>query len=286
MNRIAFAFALLAAFATAALAHEGPRVWIGNEAGRVTTYTSDIDIDPTVYIPSRLFGTDLEPFFGVYTTEFPGYEVRQDGGNVSPGTTFGFNITGPLLYYDAASQTFVTVAEAFGPPLPGPVPQMAITLGASIRATAAGPAAGFNFFSFNVIGDHSHLAYTLLGDGVTASDGPAGVYALSLELTSPALATSQTYYLLIGKDVEQTDDLFAEAWTVALQTLVSDAVPGDLDCSGTRDAADVAAFVQALIDPTAYAAAHPNCNAGRADVNQDGTVDGRDVQAMVRLLVN
>lgn len=281
MNRFMAYFIALGIAVAPAAAHEGPRIWLGNVAGQVATFTSDNDLDPTVYTPLRLFTTELQQFFGIYTTEFPGYEVRQDGGDVDAGTTFGFNITGPLLYFDDATDTFVTVAEMFGPPQPGPVPQMAVSLGATIRTTNAGPVAGFNFFTFHEIGDHSHLSYTLLGDGVNAGGGPAGVYALPMNVASATLATSETYYLLIGKEVAETAPLFLDAYAIAQITLVPAEMPGDMNCDGAVNEADIPAFVLALLDPAAYSAAYPGCDPTRADLNTDGESDALDLQPFV-----
>jgi len=60
---------------------------------------------------------------------------------------------------------------------------------------------------------------------------------------------------------------------------------GDLNCDGVRSLADVAAFILAVTDPTAYAATYPGCDIGRADVNGDGTADGRDVAALVTQVI-
>lgn len=60
---------------------------------------------------------------------------------------------------------------------------------------------------------------------------------------------------------------------------------GDVDCNWTVDLDDVAPFVQALLDPAAYNAAHPGCNIQRADMNGDGEIDGRDIQAFVNELL-
>lgn len=258
------------------MAHTGPRFWIGNVDGRITTYTSDDDHNPTVYTPCRIFGTELTNLAGIYTVQFPGYEVRKDGGNVSPGTTFGFNLTGSALYFDEITETFVTVEEMFGPPEPGPVPQIAISQGANIRSTNGGPVNGFNFFTFNSIGDHSHLSYTLLGDGVTASDGPSGVYAISLELTSTSLTTSDIYWLLIGKDVAQNDPLFQLAVEVAQDAFLGADVAGDIDDDSDVDEDDVAAFIAVLLDAP-FNSEHIN----RCDLNEDSAEDGRDVQPFV-----
>ena len=267
-------------------AHEGPRIWIGNVGGTITTFKSDNDLDPTVYTPSRLFTTEFEEIFGIFTTDFPGYEVRQTGGNVTGNTTFGFNIVGPALYFDDATDTFIAVQAMFGPPEPGPVPQLAITEGANRRDTAGGTVSGFNFFTFNSIGDHSHLSCTLLGDGVNPVDGPTGVYAIPLNLTSNALATSETYYLLIGKEVEVNDPLYQSAITVAQVTLVPEVVPGDMDCNGALNELDVAPFLLAVISPTEYAAAYPECDVLIGDMNDDGVVSGLDISLFISDMVN
>jgi len=60
---------------------------------------------------------------------------------------------------------------------------------------------------------------------------------------------------------------------------------GDMDCNWTVDLDDVEPFVQALLAPAAYNAAYPDCNIDRADVNGDGAIDGRDIQAFVNELL-
>ena len=47
-------------------------------------------------------------------------------------------------------------------------------------------------------------------------------------------------------------------------------VCGDLNCDGVRDENDVDAFVLALVNPTDYATAYPDCNVLNADCNGDG----------------
>src|SRR5262249_31852328 len=54
--------------------------------------------------------------------------------------------------------------------------------------------------------------------------------------------------------------------------------PGDLNCDRSVDAADVGAFVLALLDPAGYRATYPSCDINNADLNRDGSVDGLDVQ--------
>ena len=55
-----------------------------------------------------------------------------------------------------------------------------------------------------------------------------------------------------------------------------------MNCDGAVNAGDVVPFTQAMLDPAAYQAAHPTCNMNGADVNADGFIDGRDVQALTQ----
>lgn len=286
MRLFSMIIAILTIAAAPVAAHEGPRIWIGSVDGKVTTFTSDNDLDPTTYEPARLFTAQLQEFFGIFTAEFPGYEVRQTGGDIPPGTTFGFNITGPLLYFDDFTDTFVTVQAHFGPPQPGPTPQMALSLGMNIRTTGSSPVTGFNFFTFHEIGDHSHLSYTLLGDGLSAGGGPTGVYAIGLELESAEIMSSEIYYLLIGKDIAESDPLFQQAHAVAQATLVPSEVPGDMNCDGAFDEGDIPAFVLAIISPDAFGVTYPGCDPERADMNGDGESDALDTQGFTNALLN
>jgi hypothetical protein len=61
--------------------------------------------------------------------------------------------------------------------------------------------------------------------------------------------------------------------------------PGDANCDGTVDFFDIDAFLQALFDPSGYAAAYPACAPlGTADVNNDGSVDFFDIDGFLAIL--
>ncbi|TWT45464.1 hypothetical protein RAS1_18890 [Phycisphaerae bacterium RAS1] len=61
---------------------------------------------------------------------------------------------------------------------------------------------------------------------------------------------------------------------------------GDANCDGAVDVLDINDFVQALIDPAAYGAAHPCCDRLCAtDVNQDGGVNVLDINAFVQCIL-
>lgn len=61
--------------------------------------------------------------------------------------------------------------------------------------------------------------------------------------------------------------------------------PGDMDCSGVVDADDVAPFIQALLDPDGYDAAHPDCDKDLADINADAARDGDDIALFTQCLL-
>ena len=54
-------------------------------------------------------------------------------------------------------------------------------------------------------------------------------------------------------------------------------VPGDLNCDGVLNTADIGPFSLALVDPAAYGAAFPTCSPSRADLNGDGANNGIDI---------
>ncbi len=68
--------------------------------------------------------------------------------------------------------------------------------------------------------------------------------------------------------------------------VVSRGRPGDLDCNGVWDGRDIAGLVLALLDPSAYAAAYPDCDPLLADLNGDDTVDGQDVPLFIERLLS
>lgn len=230
------AFAVLG-FAAPALAHPGPRVWIGSDSAGLATFTSDNDLNPTTFSQSRVFiaGVDEDtetsngrldevvPGSGVFSSSFPGYQVRTDGaGGLATGSSVGFRIAGPLLAFDAANHAFKTTSALYG----ANAPQIGVSSGANLAKTSDGPVNGFSFFTYNSAGDHAHLAMTLYGDGANPVDGPHAVYALPLQLTGAGLADSQPYYILLGRDIGSSDAVFQDALSTATSTLVPEPAMG------------------------------------------------------------
>jgi len=65
----------------------------------------------------------------------------------------------------------------------------------------------------------------------------------------------------------------------------SNELPGDMNCDGSVDTADIDGFVLAVVNPAGYAAAYPDCRVENADCNGDETVDTADIDAFVMLVV-
>ncbi len=58
-----------------------------------------------------------------------------------------------------------------------------------------------------------------------------------------------------------------------------------MNCDGTLNFADIPLFVDAVLDPAAFDAAHPSCDSSQADVDESGTPNGLDVQVFVQSLL-
>lgn len=61
--------------------------------------------------------------------------------------------------------------------------------------------------------------------------------------------------------------------------------PGDMNCDGKVNGADILGFVAALDSPGAYSALHPVCNVTNADMNGDRYQDGIDLPMFVTALL-
>jgi hypothetical protein len=61
-------------------------------------------------------------------------------------------------------------------------------------------------------------------------------------------------------------------------------LPGDLNCDGVVNFADINPFVLALSNPAAYASQYPNCQILNGDINGDGAVNFADINPFVALL--
>jgi len=114
------------------------------------------------------------------------------------------------------------------------------------------------------------------GDGCVTEPWPVDLAADARYVDDPDMPDT-------GRGVTPIADLGAYEYG-ATSTIPPTPCPGDLNCDGVVDAADVGAFVMALIDPTGYPAAFPGCPWLGADLNNDGAVDFEDINPFVEVL--
>jgi hypothetical protein len=62
-------------------------------------------------------------------------------------------------------------------------------------------------------------------------------------------------------------------------------IPGDMNCDGMPNGADIQPFLLALSDPAGYASNYPLCDVNRGDMNTDTSVDIDDVPGFVAWLL-
>jgi len=61
---------------------------------------------------------------------------------------------------------------------------------------------------------------------------------------------------------------------------------GDLNCDGLINGKDVQAFTFAVVDPGTYGTTYPNCNILQGDTNNDSAVDLNDIPSFITLLLS
>ena len=60
--------------------------------------------------------------------------------------------------------------------------------------------------------------------------------------------------------------------------------PGDMNCDGNVDAADIVPFARLLVQPIGYSISLPTCNAANGDFTGDFEVDGNDVAGFMNAI--
>ncbi len=78
----------------------------------------------------------------------------------------------------------------------------------------------------------------------------------------------------------------ASEWLSFQHNAAAVPTPGNMNCDGNVDIDDVVLFVEAVLDPVAFDAAHPDCDSSHADVNGDTEVNGGDVPGFVACVLN
>lgn len=61
---------------------------------------------------------------------------------------------------------------------------------------------------------------------------------------------------------------------------------GDINCTGTIDLGDIEPFVLSLTDPDGYGLLYPDCPMSHSDLNLDGEINAKDIQAFADLLIS
>ena len=116
--------------------------------------------------------------------------------------------------------------------------------------------------------------------------GPAG---LGLDLREEFMYFTDLHTLRVLRvsfDLSIFDEVagsgLREPWRLALE--LTHGAPGDMNCDGALNGADIDPFFLALGDPLAYLAAFPSCDIGNADVNGDRRVNGADIDVFFACL--
>ncbi len=263
--------AALACFGLAtetAQAHEGPRIWLGQTDGRITTYTSNDDFDPTNYLQETAFLVDFDNLGpGIWATDFPGFESRRSGNNLTSGTIFSFDLAGPLLYFDSSSSKLQPASQI----MPAPAPRLAISQSSNGLLSGTGFLEGFPHFSYVQQGNHDHLFFTLLGDGTNVSDAPSGIWGIPLRFQSNRLQDSPWVVVLFNKQAPVAQ--FGPAYQAA--RAITDAQPGDTNFDGSVNFLDLLTLAR-----------NYNATNGRwwadGDFNFDGQVGFTDLLELAR----
>lgn len=132
-------------------------------------------------------------------------------------------------------------------------------------------------FSFDVglqgtLGDVAARAGLMfVTDNSTATDGLTGIYSFKVG-TDGSLAQLGAINVTGG---------------IAPRSIATwiPRIKGDMNCDGLINVIDPPLFVLALIDPAAYTAQNVYCDVLLADMDNDGDVDGDDVQLFVNVLI-
>ncbi len=114
-------------------------------------------------------------------------------------------------------------------------------------------------------------------DGCTTDPLPIDLDHLARYVDDPA--TPDT-----GRGTAPIIDMGAYEFGATQPPAGGGACPGDLNCDGAVDFADINPFVLALTDPAGYQAAFPNCFLLAADCDNSGALDFYDINSFVSLL--
>ena len=131
----------------------------------------------------------------------------------------------------------------------------------------------FGTHDLNLVADFAYLAVDSRGLEIADVSRP----------TAPALVARHDTFHRAGQVTVSGSYAFVsddEGGLVIFRTTF----PGDMNCDGRFNGADIDPFFLALGDPPAYAARFPNCNILNGDMNGDGALNGADLDPFFQLL--
>jgi len=165
---------------------------------------------------------------------------------------------------------------------------------AGFEIELAGPPESGNFDRVTINGE-----FGIFGGGglqnwgalrVVISDGFVPQPGMTYEILNVSLSSAEGRFnnvVLVnfppGLTIEQSSTL-----TTHSITIVEGDAPGrmgDMNCDRRVDTDDIIGFATALTDSDAYAFEIPICDANRADMNQDGSLNGADIPLFMQLLL-
>lgn len=113
----------------------------------------------------------------------------------------------------------------------------------------------------------------------STTDGGGAMFSTGggLEMGSTLGQPDANLTTLTGGDYE----LLGGFWPIAVPSVFL----GDMNCDGLVDNRDIAPFVLALVDPVEYQTTYPACGINQGDMDNDGTMNGLDMQKFVDLLL-
>lgn len=157
------------------------------------------------------------------------------------------------------------------------------------EATDFNVSGSYNAFGFvNGAISETEVRIDSLGGGT-----PSQIVAFTMDDCCPSVNLDGTLlpgdYVFSARTLAVVDHSFMTSYTdsnaqtdVVMTLDIPQPNPlGDMDCSGVVDFDDVGPFIQALLDPAAYDLAFPACDKNRADMNEDLSRDGADVNLFV-----
>lgn len=166
----------------------------------------------------------------------------------------------------------------------------------TVAMITPGPAATVTAGDFTQVDNELQVVggINVTATGLAVGQVPDGPYLLNSDplpndLSGTLVRVGDTFTLTLDLVADgMVDDpdtgvltTFSMTGTIVATAPAPVIVPGDLDCSGDVTIADAPLLITALLDPETFT----GCDIDRADVNNDGSTDGRDIGAFVAALL-